>query len=161
MATYDPNNIFAKILRGEIPSHRVYEDADVVAFMDVMPQGTGHTLVVPKAGSRNLLDADPARLAALMQAVQKVARAVKAAFAADGVTIVQYNEPAAGQSGGRKLRRAASGPSPRPAVPWQEAHNWANSRCVRSGGAAAPGAGRHAATCPRRAGMVSWPSDAR
>ena len=95
---YDPNNIFAKILRGEIPSHRVYEDAEVIAFMDVMPQGTGHTLVLPKAPSRNLLDADPATLASLMRAVQKVATAVKTAFAADGVTIVQYNEPAAGQS---------------------------------------------------------------
>ena len=97
-AAYDPGNIFAKILRGEIPSHRVYEDSDVVAFMDVMPQGKGHTLVLPKAPSRNLLDADPATLATLMAAVQKVARAAKAAFAADGVTIIQFNEPAAGQS---------------------------------------------------------------
>ncbi len=96
--SYDPNNIFAKILRGEIPSHRVYETPDVIAFMDVMPQGTGHTLVVPKAASRNLLDADPAKLGALMQAVQTIARAVKSAFAADGVTIVQYNEAPAGQS---------------------------------------------------------------
>ena len=96
--SYDPNNIFAKILRGEIPSHRVYETADAVAFMDVMPQGVGHTLVLPKAASRNLLDADPARLGALMQAVQTVARAVKTAFAADGVMIVQYNEAPAGQS---------------------------------------------------------------
>jgi histidine triad (HIT) family protein len=98
MATYDPNNIFAKILRGEIPAHRVYETPDVIAFMDVMPQGTGHTLVVPKAASRNLLDADPARLGALMQAVQTIARAVRTAFAADGVTIAQYNEAAASQS---------------------------------------------------------------
>ena len=97
-ATYDPSNVFAKILRGEIPSARVYEDTDVVAFMDVMPQGTGHTLVVPKRPSRNLLDADPAALASLLSAVQKVARAVKAAFAADGVTVMQFNEPAAGQS---------------------------------------------------------------
>jgi histidine triad (HIT) family protein len=97
-ASYDANNVFAKILRGEIPSARVYEDDDVVAFLDVMPQGTGHTLVVPKAPSRNLLDADPATLAALMAAVQKVARGVKTAFAADGVTVMQFNEPAAGQS---------------------------------------------------------------
>src|SRR6476661_3167992 len=97
-ATYDSGNIFAKILRGEIPSARVYEDDDVVAFMDVMPQGTGHTLVVPKAASRNLLDADPATLARLIAAVQKVARAAKTAFAADGVTVMQFNEPAAGQS---------------------------------------------------------------
>ena len=97
-AAYDDQNIFAKILRGEIPSHQVYSDADTVAFMDVMPQGTGHTLVLPRAPSRNLLDADAATLAPMMAATQKVARAVKAAFAADGVTIMQFNEPAAGQT---------------------------------------------------------------
>ena len=96
--SYDKDNIFAKILRGEIPAHRVYEDNDAIAIMDVMPQGTGHTLVLPKAPSRNLLDTDPAKLGALMQAVQKVAIAVKAAFAADGVMLVQYNEAPAGQS---------------------------------------------------------------
>lgn len=96
--TYDPDNIFAKILRGAIPSTRVYEDADVVAFMDVMPQGNGHTLVLPKVPSRNLLDADPQTLGPLMVAVQKIARAVKLAFAADGVTIIQFNEPASGQT---------------------------------------------------------------
>ena len=96
--TYDSNNIFAKILRGEIPSHRVYEDDDTVAFMDVMPQATGHTLVLAKAPSRNLLDADPATLGRLMQTVQKIARAVKAAFEADGVMVVQYNEAPAGQT---------------------------------------------------------------
>jgi histidine triad (HIT) family protein len=95
---YDENNVFAKILRGEIPAHKVFEDDDVVVFMDVMPQGPGHTLVVPKAASRNLLDADPAVLAKLLPTVQKVARAVKAAFAADGVSVFQYNEPAGGQS---------------------------------------------------------------
>jgi histidine triad (HIT) family protein len=98
MTAYDDGNIFARILRGEIPSHRVYEDDRVVAFMDVMPQGAGHTLVVPKAASRNILDADPATFGPLMAAVQKVARAVKAAFAADGITVLQYNEPAGGQS---------------------------------------------------------------
>jgi histidine triad (HIT) family protein len=97
-ASYDPSNIFAKILRGEIPSHRVYEDDTVVAFMDVMPQATGHTLVVPKAASRNLLDADPAVLARVLPVVQKIAVAAKAAFRADGVSIIQYNEPAAGQT---------------------------------------------------------------
>lgn len=96
--SYDTDNIFAKILRGEIPSQKVYEDNAVVAFMDVMPQGEGHTLVVPKAPSRNLLDADPATFAALFAAVQKIAVAVKKAFSADGVTIQQFNEPAAGQS---------------------------------------------------------------
>ncbi len=95
---YDPQNIFAKILRGEIPSHRVYEDESVVAFMDVMPQGPGHTLVVPKAPSRNLLDADPATLAPLFTVVQKVALAVRKAFNADGATILQFNEPASGQT---------------------------------------------------------------
>jgi len=95
---YDSNNIFAKILRGEIPSHKVYEDADAVAFMDAMPQGTGHTLVLPKAPSRNLLDADPAVLARVMPIVQRVARAALKAFAADGVTVIQFNEPASGQT---------------------------------------------------------------
>jgi len=98
IAVYDANNIFARILRGEIPSTRVYEDEAVVAFMDVMPQGPGHTLVVPKAPSRNLLDADVATLAPLMAAVQTVARAVKTAFVADGVTVMQFNEPASGQT---------------------------------------------------------------
>ena len=96
--TYDPSNIFAKILRGEIPSHRVYEDDAVVAFMDVMPQGPGHTLVVPKAPSRNLLDADPSTFGPLFTVVQKVALAVKKALSADGVTILQFNEPASGQT---------------------------------------------------------------
>jgi histidine triad (HIT) family protein len=95
---YDDTNIFARILRGEIPSQRVYEDEAVVAFMDVMPQGQGHTLVVPKAPSRNLLDADPATFGSLFAVVQKVAVAVKKAFAADGVTIQQFNEPASGQT---------------------------------------------------------------
>lgn len=76
-AAYETDNIFAKILRGEIPSHRVYEDEAVVAFMDVMPQGPGHTLVVPKASSRNLLDADPSIFGHLFSVVQKVALAVK------------------------------------------------------------------------------------
>ncbi|TIP74997.1 MAG: HIT family protein [Mesorhizobium sp.] len=97
-ATYDSNNIFAKILRGEIPAYRVYEDDAVVAFMDVMPQGPGHTLVVPKAPSRNLLDSDPATFGPFFAIVQKVAVAVKKAFSADGVTILQFNEPASGQT---------------------------------------------------------------
>lgn len=95
---YDPNNIFGKILRGEIPAHKVYEDEHTLAFMDVMPQGEGHTLVIPKAPSRGLLDAQPETLAALMHSVQTVARAVKAAFDADGLTIFQFNEPAGGQT---------------------------------------------------------------
>ena len=97
-AAYDSNNIFAKILRGEIPAHRVYEDDNVLAFMDVMPQAEGHVLVAPKAASRNILDADPATLAALIAVVQKVAIATQEAFDADGVTIMQFNEAPAGQS---------------------------------------------------------------
>ena len=96
--TYDDDNIFAKILRGEIPAHRVYEDADVVAFMDVMPQADGHALVVPKAPSRNIFDADPAVLAKAIAVVQKLAVAARKAFDADGVTIMQFNEAPAGQS---------------------------------------------------------------
>jgi histidine triad (HIT) family protein len=98
MSAYDKQNIFAKILRGEIPSTRVYEDDAVVAFMDVMPQAPGHTLVLPRAPSRNLLDADAAAFAPLLSVVQKIARAVKTAFDADGVTVMQFNEPAAGQT---------------------------------------------------------------
>ncbi|MBB3318607.1 histidine triad (HIT) family protein [Rhizobium sp. BK181] len=97
-AAYDSNNIFAKILRGEIPSHRIYEDSDTVAFMDVMPQAPGHVLVLPKAPSRNLLDADPVVLAKTIPVVQKIANAVKEAFDADGVFVCQFNEPAAGQT---------------------------------------------------------------
>lgn len=96
--SYDDTNIFARLLRGEIPSHRVYEDDVVIAFMDVMPQGQGHTLVVPRAPSRNLLDADPATLGPLFAVTQKMAQAVKKAFAADGVTIMQFNEAASGQT---------------------------------------------------------------
>ncbi len=95
---YDPGNIFAKILRGEIPCHKVYEDNAALAIMDVMPQADGHVLVIPKAPSRNLLDADPATLGALMAAVQTIAIAVKAAFGADGVVVKQFNEAAAGQT---------------------------------------------------------------
>ncbi|MFD1326840.1 HIT family protein [Mycoplana ramosa] len=98
MTAYDPENIFAKILRGEIPSHKVYEDEHALAFMDVMPQGTGHTLIVPKAPSRNILDADPETLARVVPVVQKIAIAAKAAFEADGVTVIQFNEPASGQT---------------------------------------------------------------
>ncbi|SIQ78708.1 histidine triad (HIT) family protein [Rhizobium sp. RU35A] len=95
---YDENNIFAKILKGEIPCHKVYEDEHTLAFMDVMPQAPGHLLVIPKTGSRNLLDADPAVLAHVIPVVQKLAVAAKDAFEADGVFIAQFNEPAAGQT---------------------------------------------------------------
>jgi histidine triad (HIT) family protein len=98
MTPYDPDNIFGKILRGEIPAHKVYEDEHSLAFMDVMPQGEGHTLVIPKVPSRGLLDAEPQTLAAVIGTVQRVGRAVKAAFKADGLTLFQYNEPAGGQT---------------------------------------------------------------
>lgn len=97
-SAYDPNNIFAKILKGEIPSVKLYEDDDTLAFMDVMPQANGHLLVIPKVASRNLLDADPAVLTKLMPVVQKLAIAAKRAFEADGVTVAQFNEAAAGQT---------------------------------------------------------------
>ncbi|RCW83639.1 HIT family protein [Phyllobacterium bourgognense] len=95
---YDANNIFAKILRGEIPSHKLFEDEETYAFMDVMPQGKGHCLAIIKAPFRNILDVDEASLSAVIKTTQKLARAVKAAFDADGVTVIQFNEPAAGQT---------------------------------------------------------------
>lgn len=97
MAAYDPDNIFAKILRGEIPSTRVYEDDDTLAFMDIMPRVDGHLLVIPKTPCRNLLDASPEQLAAVVTTTQKLANAVISAFDADGVTVQQFNEAAGGQ----------------------------------------------------------------
>ena len=94
---YDDTNVFAKILRGDLPSHKIYEDAETFAFMDIMPRGDGHCLVIPKTPSRNILDADPQSLATLIASVQKVSRAVVKAFSADGVTVQQFNEPAGGQ----------------------------------------------------------------
>lgn len=96
--TYDKNNIFAKILRGEVPCHKVFENEDAIVFMDVMPQSTGHALVVPKAASRNVLDADPKVLAKLLPLIQKISIASKRAFDADGITVMQFNEPAGGQT---------------------------------------------------------------
>ena len=96
--TYDSTNIFAKILKGELPCHKVYEDEAALVMMDIFPQSKGHTLVVPKAPSRNLLDADPAAISAIMPLVQKVARAVKAATNADGIRLAQFNEAPAGQT---------------------------------------------------------------
>ena len=95
---YDSSNIFGKILRGEIPAQKVYEDDNTLVIMDVMPQAEGHVLVIPKAASRNILDADPATLGALIAVVQKIAIAAQEAFEADGVTIMQFNEAPAGQS---------------------------------------------------------------
>jgi len=98
MTAYDTDNIFAKILRGEIPSHKILETEDVLAIMDVMPQANGHALVLPKSPCRNMLDASPTIFGSLFAAVQKVATAGKAAFEADGVLIQQFNEAPAGQS---------------------------------------------------------------
>ncbi|KEG20083.1 HIT family protein [Bartonella bacilliformis] len=95
---YDSNNIFAQLIRNEIPSVRVYEDDDVIAFMDIMPQAPGHTLVIPRKGSRNLLDADTETLSSVIKVVQKIANAVKKAFQADGVTVMQFNEAASQQT---------------------------------------------------------------
>lgn len=97
-AEYDPENIFAKIILGDIPSHRVHEDDDCIVIMDVMPQAEGHSLVIPKAPSRNLLDADPAVLAKTIAVVQRIAQASLKAFNADGVAVRQFNEPASGQT---------------------------------------------------------------
>jgi histidine triad (HIT) family protein len=95
---YDPSNIFAKILRGEIPCVKVYEDAKTLAFMDVMPEAEGHVLVVPKEGAENILDLSPEGLAAMMSTTQKLAKAVDKALRPDGILLKQYNRAAAGQS---------------------------------------------------------------
>ncbi len=116
---YDSNNVFAKILRGELPAQKVYEDAETLAFMDIMPRCDGHTLVIPKTPARNMLDANPAQLAACMKAVQKVATAAMKAFGAAGIT------RAAVQRAGRRAGRlspalphsaAAGGGVARPAL---------------------------------------------
>ena len=95
---YYRNNIFARILRDEIPSHRVYEDDVTLAFMDVMPQADGHTLVIPKVEAEGILDVPPEALSALALTTQRVALAVKKAFEAPGILIAQLNGRAAGQS---------------------------------------------------------------
>ena len=97
MTAYDPNNIFAKILRGEFPCHKVYEDDHVLAFLDIMPRAPGHTLVIPKAPARNILDITPEDFAHVARASHKVARAAMTAFTADGITVQQFSEPASGQ----------------------------------------------------------------
>ena len=97
MPNYDPNNVFAKILRGELPAHKVYEDEQAFAFLDIMPRAPGHTLVIPKAPARTILDIAPDDLAYLVQVTQRVARAAMTVFSADGLTVQQFNEPAGGQ----------------------------------------------------------------
>jgi hypothetical protein len=91
MPSYDPNNIFAKILRGELPCYKVYEDDKVLAFLDIMPRSPGHTLVLPKAPARNILDIGGEDLAHVMTTAQRVAKAAMKAFSADGITIQQFN----------------------------------------------------------------------
>jgi histidine triad (HIT) family protein len=95
---YDTRNIFARILRGEIPAHKVYEDEHTLAFMDVMPQSDGHVLVIPKAAAENLFDLPPDALAATILTTQRVARAVKKAFNPPGIMLAQLNGAGAGQS---------------------------------------------------------------
>jgi histidine triad (HIT) family protein len=97
MASYDPNNIFAKILRGELPSYKVFEDDKVLAFLDIMPRTTGHTLVIPKNPARTIIDIAPDDLVHVIKATQRIARAAATVFAADGITVQQFNEPAGGQ----------------------------------------------------------------
>ena len=102
MTAYDPNNIFAKILRGEFPCYKVYEDDHVLAFLDIMPRAPGHTLVIPKAPARNLLDVKPDDLAHVARAAQKIARAAMTTFKADGITLQQFS----------RIRRRTGGVSP-------------------------------------------------
>jgi histidine triad (HIT) family protein len=97
MPAYDPNNVFAKILRGELPCYKVYEDDKTFAFLDIMPRAPGHALVLPKAPARNILDVAPDDLAHVIKVTQKIAKASVETFAADGVTIQQFNEGAGGQ----------------------------------------------------------------
>lgn len=97
MPAYDPNNIFAKILRGEFPCHKVYEDDKALAFLDIMPRAPGHTLVLPKAPARNLLDVPADDLAHVAKVAQKIAKAAMTVFGADGITVQQFNEGAGGQ----------------------------------------------------------------
>ncbi len=97
MPAYDPGNIFAKILRGELPCHKVYEDDKALAFLDIMPRAPGHALVLPKAPARNILDVAPDDFAHVMKVAQKIAKVSVNVFGADGVTLQQFNESAGGQ----------------------------------------------------------------
>ena len=97
MPAYDTNNIFAKIIRGELPCHKVYEDDKALVFLDIMPRAPGHALVIPKSSARNVLDVAPDDLAHVIKVAQRVARAGMQVFGADGVTIQQFNESAGGQ----------------------------------------------------------------
>jgi histidine triad (HIT) family protein len=95
--TYDDSNVFAKILRGELPSHKVYEDDETLAFLDIMPRANGHTLVISKTPAINIFDVEPEILFDMMRTVHKIAPAVRDGLEADGVLVQQFNEAAAGQ----------------------------------------------------------------
>src|SRR5205807_7149044 len=97
MPAYDPNNIFAKILRGELPCYKIYEDDKALAFLDIMPRAPGHALVLPKAQARNILDAAPEDFAHVMKIAQRIAKVSVEVFGADGVTLQQFSEGAGGQ----------------------------------------------------------------
>ena len=144
---YDSNNVFAKILRGELPAQKVYEDADTLAFMDIMPRCEGHMLVIPKTPARNVLDASPAQLAACMKTVQKVAAAAMKAFGAAGITAAAVQ---------RAGRRAGGVPSafPRPAALGRRV-----ARAARQQDGEAGGAGRQRREDQEGAGGVRrpWP----
>jgi histidine triad (HIT) family protein len=97
MPAYDRDNIFARILRGELPCHKVYEDDKALAFLDIMPRAPGHTLVLPKSAARNILDVEPEDLAHVIKVAQRIARVSTEVFGADGITVQQFNESAGGQ----------------------------------------------------------------
>ena len=99
VGAYDDGNIFAKIIRGEAPCAKVYEDEDVIAFLDLFPQARGHTLVIAKdARARNILDIEPEALSKLIRGVQTVAKGLEAALKPDGIVVTQFNGVAAGQT---------------------------------------------------------------
>ena len=97
MTAYDSSNIFAKVLRGELPCHKVYENGHVLAFLDIMPRSPGHTLVIPKAAARNILDITEEDYLHVARATRLISRAAMAAFKADGITVQQFNEASGGQ----------------------------------------------------------------
>ena len=98
MMTYDPNNIFAKILRGEIPCYKIYEDDHTLSFLDIMPRSPGHALVIPKAPARNILDISADDFAHVARTAHRIAAAARQAFDAEGITLQQFNEQAGGQA---------------------------------------------------------------
>lgn len=95
--SYDSENVFAKILRGDLPSERVFDDDHTLAFMDIMPRSEGHCLIIPRTAARNFLDASQTQLTACLMTAQRVAKAAMVAFEADGITVQQFNEAAGGQ----------------------------------------------------------------